>query len=500
MRNIKVKVHPSASKLKKKEQLAWKIAEIASDKASLNEEAIDMVINRIIDNASVAIASFNRRPVVSARDMALAHPRKNGATVFGINSKKKFDCEWAAWANGTAVRELDFHDTFLAADYSHPGDNIPAILAVAQQKKMSGRDLIRGIITGYEVQVNLVKGICLHEHKIDHIAHLGPSVAAGLGSLLKLNTDTIYQSVQQALHTTVSTRQSRKGEISSWKAFAPAHAGKLAIEAVDRCMRGEGAPSPIYEGEDSVIAYVLSGPKAKYNVPLPNINEEKKAILETYTKEHSAEYQSQALIDLARRMNERIDNISKIKSIQIHTSHHTHNVIGTGAKDPQKMDPKASRETLDHSIMYIFAVALEDGKWHHVNSYTPRRANKKSTVQLWRKIKTFEDKKWTKRYHDPDPSKKCFGGRVIIKMKDGSKIEDEIFVADAHPSGDRPFERSNYIEKFQTLTEGMITSKESERFLNIVQNLRKLKSGELTKLNIEVKGKSGRNINNKSIF
>ena len=500
MRNIKVKVYPSKSKLKKQKQLAWKIAEIASDKASLNEEAIDMVINRIIDNASVAIASFNRKPVISAREMALAHPRKNGATIFGINSKKKFDCEWAAWANGTAVRELDFHDTFLAADYSHPGDNIPAMLAVAQQKKMSGRDLIRGIITGYEVQVNLVKGICLHEHKIDHIAHLGPSVAAGLGSLLKLNTDTIYQSVQQALHTTVSTRQSRKGEISSWKAFAPAHAGKLAIEAVDRCMRGEGAPSPIYEGEDSVIAYVLSGPKAKYNVPLPNINEEKKAILETYTKEHSAEYQSQALIDLARRMNERIDNISKIKSIEIYTSHHTHYVIGTGAKDPQKMDPKASRETLDHSIMYIFAVALEDGKWHHVNSYTPRRANKKSTVQLWRKIKTFEDKKWTKRYHDPDPSKKCFGGRVIIKMKDGSKIEDEISVADAHPSGDRPFERSNYIEKFQTLTEGIIKPKESERFLNYVQNLRKLKSGELTKLNVEVRGKLVRSRRKKSIF
>ena len=500
MRNIKVKVHPSASKLKKKEQLAWKIAEIASDKASLNEEAIDMVINRIIDNASVAIASFNRRPVVSARDMALAHPRKNGATVFGINSKKKFDCEWAAWANGTAVRELDFHDTFLAADYSHPGDNIPAILAVAQQKKMSGRDLIRGIITGYEVQVNLVKGICLHEHKIDHIAHLGPSVAAGLGSLLKLNTDTIYQSVQQALHTTVSTRQSRKGEISSWKAFAPAHAGKLAIEAVDRCMRGEGAPSPIYEGEDSVIAYVLSGPKAKYNVPLPNINEEKKAILETYTKEHSAEYQSQALIDLARRMNERIDNISKIKSIDIHTSHHTHYVIGTGAKDPQKMDPKASRETLDHSIMYIFAVALEDGKWHHVNSYTPRRANKKSTVQLWRKIKTFEDKKWTKKYHDPDPNKKSFGGRVVIRMKDGKKIEDEISVADAHPSGNRPFERYNYIEKFKTLTKEIITSKESDRFLNVVQNLRKLKSGELYKLNVEVKKRPQRKKGGKTIF
>ena len=500
MRNIKVRVHKSSAKLKKEDQLAWKIAEIASDKAPLNEEAVDMVINRIIDNASVAIASFQRQPVISAREMALAHPRENGATVFGIDSNQKFHCEWAAWANGTAVRELDFHDTFLAADYSHPGDNISPILAVAQQKNLNGIDLIKGIITGYEVQVDLVKGICLHEHKIDHIAHLGPSVAAGIGSLLNLDTETIYQSIQQALHTTVSTRQSRKGEISSWKAFAPAHAGKLAIEAVDRAMRGEGAPSPIYEGEDSVIAYVLSGPKAKYTVPLPKVNEEKKAILETYTKEHSAEYQSQALIDLARRLNKKIKNISDIKKIEIHTSHHTHNVIGTGANDPQKMDPKASRETLDHSIMYIFAVALEDGKWHHIDSYTPERANTKSTVDLWKKIKTFEDKKWTKKYHDPNPNKKCFGGRVLIKMKNGSKITEEIKVADAHPNGKKPFKRKDYINKFETLTKYIIDEEESKRFLNDVQNLKNMAKSELHKLNIKVKSGQKNSIFKKAIF
>jgi len=492
MREIKVRAHKSSDNLKKENQLAWKIAEIASDKSRPGEDCIEMVINRIIDNASVAIASFNRKPAVSAREMALAHPRRNGSTIFGLNSKIKVHCEWAAWANGTAVRELDFHDTFLAADYSHPGDNIPPILAVAQQKGCNGMDLIKGILTGYEVQVNLVKGICLHEHKIDHIAHLGPSVAAGIGTLLKLKTETIYQSIQQALHTTVSTRQSRKGEISSWKAFAPSHAGKLAIEAVDRCMRGEGAPSPIYEGEDSVIAYVLSGPEAEYNVPLPNINEEKKAILETFTKEHSAEYQSQALIDLARNLNKKINNISNIESVEIHTSHHTHYVIGTGANDPQKMDPKASRETLDHSIMYIFAVALEDGEWHHINSYTPKRASRKSTIELWQKIKTFEDKEWTKKYHDPDPNKKCFGGRVVIKMNDGKQIEDEISVADAHPSGKRPFTRSNYIEKFNSLTKGIVDAKEVKRFIKDVENLRKLKSNELFKLNIEVRKKIAR--------
>ena len=483
----KVKVYPSKITLPKEKQFAWKIAEIANDNSKLNKDAIEMAINRIIDNASVAIASLNRKSVISSREMALSHPKKNGATIFGINSKLKFNCEWAAWTNSTAVRELDFHDTFLAADYSHPGDNIPPLIAVAQQKKKSGLDLLRGIITAYEVQVNLVKGICLHKHKIDHIAHLGPSVAAGLGAMLKLNTNTIYQAIQQALHTTISTRQSRKGEISSWKAYAPAHAGKLAIEAVDRVMRGEGAPSPIYEGEDSVIARILGGKKALYKVPLPKKNHEKKAILETYTKEYSAEYQAQALIDIAKKLNKKINNLNEIKKIDIFTSHHTHYVIGTGANDPQKMNPNASRETLDHSIMYIFAVALEDGNLHHIKSYTKSRAKQKSTIRIWHSIKTHEDKKWTKKYHDPKPKNKSFGAKTVVTLKNGRKIIESLNRADSHPYGARPFKRDNYVNKFLILTKNIISKKESDRFLITVQKLMKLKVGQLDKLNIEIK-------------
>ena len=483
----KVKVYPSKIYLPKKKQLAWKIANIASDNAKLNKKAVEMVINRIIDNASVAIASLNRKAVISSREMALKHPRKNGATLFGINSKLRFDCEWAAWSNGTAVRELDFHDTFLAADYSHPGDNIPPLISVGQQMKKSGLDLLRGIITAYEVQVNLTKGICLHKHKIDHIAHLGPSVAAGLGAMLKLNTEIIYQAIQQTLHTTISTRQSRKGEISSWKAFAPAHAGKLAIEAVDRAMRGENSPSPIYEGEDSVISRILDGKKGVYHVPLPKAQESKKAILETYTKEYSAEYQSQALIDIAKKLNKKIPNLNLIKKIDIYTSHHTHYVIGTGANDPQKMDSNASRETLDHSIMYIFAVALEDADWHHIKSYTKQRANRKRTIKIWKSIKTHEDKKWTKKYHDPNPKNKSFGAKVVVTLTNGKKIVDQLDKANAHPYGSRPFKRQNYVEKFLTLTDRILDKKESSRFLRAAQNLQNLKKGELNKLNIQIK-------------
>ncbi|WP_185746586.1 2-methylcitrate dehydratase PrpD [Mycolicibacter terrae] len=480
-----VRTHRSAEDFPRTEHLAWKLAELAADPVAVPDDTTEMVINRIIDNAAVSAASVLRRPVTVARRQALAHPAypaQPGAQVFGVPGS--FSAEWAAWANGVAVRELDFHDTFLAAEYSHPGDNIPPLVAVAQQLGVSGADLIRGLATAYEVQIDLAKGICLHEHKIDHVAHLGPSVAAGIGTMLRLGPEAIYSAIGQALHLTTATRQSRKGLISSWKAYAPAYAGKVAIEAVDRAMRGEGSPAPIWEGEDGVIAWLLSGPEHTYQVPLPGPGEAKRAILDSYTKEHSAEYQSQALIDLARRLRERIGDLGQVATIVLHTSHHTHYVIGTGSGDPQKFDPDASRETLDHSVMYIFAVALQDGTWHHEGSYAPERAHRPDTIALWHKISTVEDPEWTRRYHSSDPRAKAYGARAEVTLTSGEVIIDELAVADAHPLGARPFGRKQYTAKFTELAEGVVEPAEQNRFLGAVEGLVGLGGGELGALNI----------------
>ena len=487
-----VRTQSSSDSLARESQLAWKIAEVSSDAVAVDEDVIEMIGNRIIDNAAVAAASLARSPVANARAQARAHPYTPGASVFGLELGETVSPEWAAWANGVAVRELDFHDTFLAADYSHPGDNIPAVLAVAQHTRRDGGALVRAVATAYEVQVALVKGISLHEHKIDHIAHLGPSAAAGIGTLLDLPTELTYQAIQHALHVTTTTRQSRKGEISTWKAYAPAFAGKMAVEAVDRAMRKQGSPSPAWEGEDGFIARMLSGPDHTYQVPLPSKGEPKRSILETYTKEHSAEYQSQALIDLARRLGPTIretGGLENIKNVVLHTSHHTHYVIGSGANDPQKMDPCASRETLDHSIMYILAVALEDGEWHHERSYWPERARRPETVALWRKISTVEDAEWTRRYHSKNSSDKAFGGRVVVTFEDGSVIEGEVAVADAHPLGARPFKRAQYLGKFRALAEGIVSVVEQERFLALIQRLPELTSEQVRQLSFAVKPK-----------
>ncbi len=88
-----------------------------------------MVINRIIDNAAVAAASLARAPGPGRPRPGAAPPapRRGAGRLRAPTPSVRVSPEWAAWANGVAVRELDFHDTFLAAEYSHPGDNIPPL-------------------------------------------------------------------------------------------------------------------------------------------------------------------------------------------------------------------------------------------------------------------------------------------------------------------------------------------------------------------------------------
>jgi len=229
---------------------------------------------------------------------------------------------------------------------------------------------------------------------------------------------------------------------------------------------------------------MLDGKDAEYTVPLPAAGEGKRGILDTYTKEHSAEYQSQAPIDLAFRLRSQISSLDDIESIVLHTSHHTHYVIGTGANDPQKFDPDASRETLDHSVMYIFAVALEDGVWDYNTSYSPDRAHTASTIELWNKISTVEDPEWTRRYHSNDPQVKAFGAKAVVTLKDGTVIEDELAVANAHPLGEPPFDRSQYEGKFRKLADGLVAEKEQERFLEAARNAASLGADELDQLTV----------------
>ncbi|MGO2037512.1 MAG: MmgE/PrpD family protein, partial [Brevibacterium sp.] len=91
-------------------------------------------------------------------------------------------------------------------------------------------------------------------------------------------------------------------------------------------------------------------------------------------------------------------------------------------------------------------------------------------------------------YHSTDPNEKAFGGRVEIEFEDGSTLVDEIAVADAHPLGARPFARANYIEKFKTLSEGILTGAEQTRFIELAENLESLDAKGVAELSFAVDG------------
>jgi 2-methylcitrate dehydratase len=186
--------------------------------------------------------------------------------------------------------------------------------------------------------------------------------------------------------------------------------------------------------------------------------------------------------------------------VVLHTSDHTHHVIGTGAGDPEKLDPAASRETLDHSVMYVFAVALQDGRFHHHDSYTPERAARPDTVRLWRRVATVEDPAWTARYHHPDPARRAFGGRAEVHLAGGRVVADELAVADAHPLGADPYARSHYRAKLATLADGAVAAAELDRFVGLVERLGELAPEELAGLTVTAGHLAGAGPDGRGIF
>ncbi|MEO0760777.1 MAG: MmgE/PrpD family protein, partial [Pseudomonadota bacterium] len=486
MRRHAVRPHPPGRRPPREETLAWAIACLAADDAPLDDAAAEMASCRLVDDWACALPALNRPPVRSARDQARCFPRRGGASVLGLGPGAKVDCSWAAWANATAVRELDFHDSFFGLDPSHPGDVIPSVLAAAEQIGASGETLIRGIVTAYEVQTALARGIALNPHRIDHVAHLGPAVAAGVAALLRLPPGIGVEAISHAAHVSIGTRQARKGRISSWKAFAPGHVGKAAIEAVDRAMRGETSPAPIWEGDYGILAVLLGGPESAAHVPLPAPGAPCRAILDTYPKAHSAGYHGQAVIDLAFRMRERLGDPRRIRAVELRSKRMTHVVMGAGANDPDKWDPAASRETLDHSAMFIFARALWDGWWHHERSYDPAAIAEPDFVALWKRVTTVEDAGWNARFDARDGLDKDHGLRAVVTFEDGRVVEDEIAVADSHPRGAAPWGRADYERKFEALTADLVPAPERARFLEAAAGIRAIPAGGLAALAVTV--------------
>ena len=318
----------------------------------LSKEVVHEVKRRVIDSIGCALGAWNEEPCAIARKVASEFSATNGSTIIGTMHKAPPD--WAAFATGCCIRYFDYNDTYLSKEPAHPSDNISAALAMAESLGANGRELITAIALAYEVQCRLCDAASIRARGWDHVTYGAFSTALACARLMKLDPEKTRHAVNIAGVACAAMRQARVGELSHWKGVAFANAARHGVYSALLARAGMTGPAPIFEGQ--------MGFEKELGVSLGNVGEKFKGapamILNTSIKYWPAEYHSQSAIESALFLRKQIGNGVDVKSMTIESHDASVDIIGS---EPEKWKPE-TRETADHSLPYITAIALIDGE------------------------------------------------------------------------------------------------------------------------------------------
>ena len=422
--------------------------------AILPKEVTHEVKRRILDSLACAIGAYDSKVSKILWKSCSKVKSKCSAPIFG--RKKNVFYEEAAFINGSLVRYLDFNDTYLSLEPAHPSDNIAPLIATAQAFGKSGLELILAIAVAYEIQCRLCDGASLREKGIDHVTYGAFSTVSGAALLMGLNEKELDNALSIAGVCNITTRQTRVGEMSMWKACAFANAARQGLFATRLAKEGLTGPKPIFEGTKG-FEILISGP---INLKLPLKGEPPGMILQTYIKPYPVEYHAQSAVKAAIELNKEGLKPDQIEDMIIFTHRASYQIIGS---EPEKWRP-TSKETADHSLPYCTAVALRDGDVTD-ESFEKKNFRDSYMLKFLKKIKVLEDSKYTADYP------KSFGNRLEIKTTDGRKIVKEVL----HPFGHRrnPMSDEDIFNKWRNLAKPYLQKDQIEKQIEKVMSLEK---------------------------
>jgi len=399
--------------------LADRIAEYAVNLRfdQLSPEVVHEVKRRVLDSLGCAFGAWHDEPGVVARRVASALSAERGSTLIGTAHRAPSD--WAAFANGTIVRYLDYNDTYLSKEPAHPSDNIPAAMAIAESVGASGRELITAIALAYEIQCRLCDAVSLRAIGWDHVTYGCFSVAAAAGLLMKLDATKIRHALGIAGVTSAALRQTRVGELSHWKGCAFANAARHGVYAAMLAAAGMTGPSPIFEGEKG-FEKLVSREAIKLAGPIVGERDEL-MILRTSIKCWPVEYHAQSAVEAAVALRQQLGDPSQIESVLIESHDAAVDIIGS---EPEKWRPK-SRETADHSLPYITAAALYDGDVT-LATFSAKRIADAKLIDFVQKVKVVRHNELSAMYPG------AVGNIVTVKLRDGRTLTKRVDHACGH--------------------------------------------------------------------
>ncbi|MDA0239567.1 MAG: MmgE/PrpD family protein [Proteobacteria bacterium] len=430
---------------------------VRSQDQAVNPVVSGAMVDHLVDALGCAVAGLDETASRIARDMAAEFSTVGmGASVIGL--KQRVSPEQAAFANAVMVRGLDFNDTFNSRTGGHPSDMVPAILAAAETANVAGESAVRGMIVAYEVFGAFADVVPLRELGIDQGVIIGAGVAAGIASTLELDSQQTANAISLAITSTVPLRVARSGELSAWKGGATPHAAMNGLFVTRLAARGMTGPPAPFSGADGFFDRV------GFSFDLPGLGRPvngQSVVERTSIKFRPVEWCAQAPIELILELRKSLDLV-EIESIVIAGYDFLVREIGGGRDDAaQKWDPQ-TRETADHSLPYLIAVALVDGEVT-LDSFALDRVRDPALRPIMNKIQIFE----APATRDLPPTRQPV--TVKITMRNGHVIEEGCEYPVGHPLNPPDIEAVD--EKFKRLCAGKLDSVQTAEINTVIREI-----------------------------
>lgn len=412
----------------------------------LPAEVVHQVRRTLIDTLGCAMGGFPAEPSVIARRLAGHVTSSTPSRVLGTSGCSAPDM--AGFANGVMVRYLDCNDSYFSPGGGHPSDMIPAVLALADPLGSDGRTAVTAIVLAYEVFCRLSDQVVLGELGWDQGLFSVLGAVCGAGKVLGLSREQMRHAISLAIVPNLPLGVTRVGELSMWKGCAAASATRAAIFAAQLAQQGMTGPAEPFEASRGLWEQAVGKP-----VRLDTFGggSEPFRIMGTLFKNYPSQIHTQGPIGLALELQPQVA-LADIATLRVHTYH---TALRGAALEPQKWDPK-TRETADHSIPYLVAVAFHDGAVTPA-SFTEARIQDPALRPFLAKMQVEEDPAYTARF----PA--AYHCRLEVTTHAGQRLLAET----AYPKGHRhnPLSDAEVETKFRRFASSVLSEQQCDMAL-----------------------------------
>ncbi|MFW7349116.1 MAG: bifunctional 2-methylcitrate dehydratase/aconitate hydratase [Pigmentiphaga sp.] len=348
----------------------------------------------------------------------------NGAKVPG--TQFQLDPVQAAFNIGTIIRWLDFNDTWLAAEWGHPSDNLGGILATADwlsrqavaagKKPLTMRDVLTAMIKAHEIQGCIALENSFNRVGLDHVVLVKVASTAVVGQMMGLTRDELINAVSLAWVDGQSLRTYRHApNTGSRKSWAAGDATSRAVRLALIARTGEmGYPSVLSAKTWGFYDVLFKGQPFKFQRPYGSYVMENVLFKISFPAEFHSQTAVECAMDIHKQLQKQGRSADDIKKITIRTHEACIRIIDK--KGP--LDNPADR---DHCIQYMVAVPILFGRLT-AGDYEDEVAKDPRIDQLRDKIVCVEDPAFTKDYHDPE--KRSIANALTVEFKDGKKLKE----------------------------------------------------------------------------